>query len=98
MCTGLGLLSGAISTALVIGLAIVVQLVLMPTAVFMPGMGVFGAAAALMGFMVAVGAGLAGRAGLPNLFDNANGYEMRIITTVGMLTSLVQTILFIYVL
>ena len=98
MCAGLGLLSGAVSTALVIGLAVLIQLVLVPTAVFMPGMGAFGAAAALMGFTVAAGAGLAGRAVLPNLLNNANGYEIQIVTTVGTLTSLVQTILFIYIL
>ena len=94
LSTGLGLLGGAVGVALTIGLAILAQLLLFPTAVFAPG--------ALPLALVAVITGL-GLTWLfsriaPYLLPSLSGYPTRgiqVMFVFSTLTSLLQTFLYV---
>lgn len=97
LCVGLGLLSGVLSTALVMMAAIIIQLVMFPTTAFAPGLTFFAGSAIAVGLGVSWLIGKTCRHLFSNLFQ-AGGYEMLIITIVGTITSLAQTITFMFIL
>ena len=98
LCTGVGLLAGAIGTAFVIVLAILVQSASGPTVTVSLGLVPFGVIAALVGLAVAWPLGLAAHRVIPSLAYSNDERGMQVIITTGVLTSMMQIILFMFVL
>jgi hypothetical protein len=98
LCTGVGLLAGAIGTILVIVLAILIQSMSGPTATVSLGLVPFGVIAALVGLAVAWPLGLAAHRVIPGLTGSDDERGMQVIITTGVLTSMMQIILFMFVL
>jgi hypothetical protein len=98
LCAGVGLLAGAIGTAFVIVLAILVQSASGPTVTVSLGLVPFGVIAALVGLAVAWPLGLAAHRVIPSLTSSDDERGMQVIITTGVLTSMMQIILFMFVL
>ena len=94
-CVGLGALSGMMSTALVIGLLIILQLSLSPTTTFAPHLIVLTVIAALVSLGLSWLFSRVTPSMLPRLLGNISDREIQIIFTIGVLTSLLEMILFL---
>jgi hypothetical protein len=97
ICAGLGLLAGAISTALVITLAIVAQSMSGPTATISLGLVTFGIVAALAGLAISWPLSLVAHRLIPSLAYCADESGTQVVITTGVLTSMMQIILFMFV-
>jgi len=94
ICVGLGLVGGATGVALVIGIAILVQVLLPPPTVFSPGTIPLTVAAALAGLGVSWLLVQGGRCILPRLFHRAGEQGLQVILIFSTFTSLLQSVLF----
>ncbi len=92
--TVLGLLGGASSVALTVGLVIIVQSALPPTQVFWPNIILLTIVAVLIGLSISWLLSRAINHILPDLFEDANKYGMQVMLIFSILTSLLQTFLF----
>ena len=97
-CVSMGLLFGVLSTALVFSLAIIAQLLWVSNAIFSPGLIPFAITSAVMGLGVSWLFGQVAHRFLPGLFDTVGRPGVAIIAITGLVTSLVQTVLFMFVL
>ena len=97
-CTTVGLLAGTISTTLVILLAILAQSMSGPTTIFSLGLVPSGVVAALLGLAISWPMGLATYRLIPSLNHRHDERGMQIIITTGVLTGMLQIILFMFVL
>lgn len=93
-CAGLGLLGGTVGVALAIGLAIVVQLLLPPPAIFWPGTIPLMVTAAVAGLGASWLIGRGAPRIVPNLLRNSGERGLQVILVFSTFTSLLQTLLF----
>ncbi|MFC1976266.1 hypothetical protein ACFLXQ_07695 [Chloroflexota bacterium] len=92
ICTGLGLLGGAMGVALAIGGAITIQSLLFPAAIFVPGVVPVAVAAVLIGLGVSWLFGWVANRILPGLFYNSG---LQVILIFSAFISLLETFLFL---
>ena len=90
VCTIFGLFGGAIGVALAIGLVVVVQLFMFPTAVFSPGVVPVAVAAVLFGLGISWGLGRAAYQIFPTLSENLAGRGMQVVLIFSVLASLLE--------
>lgn len=95
--TSLGLLGGAIGVALAIGLAIVVQRLLFPATIFLPGAILLGVVAVLSGWGVSWLLSQVARHICPDLSCNLHEKGMQMMLIFSAFTSLLQTFLFMLI-
>lgn len=93
LCAGMGLVSGAAGVAVTIGLVIIVQSILFPTA-FTPGAILVAIAASMVSLGVAWLVSWVARRVLPELFVQLDERALQVIFVFSVLTSLLQTVLF----
>ena len=94
ICVLLGLLAGAMGVALVIGLAIVTNLLLPPSVSFAPGVIPFMAAGALAGAGIAWLLGRVASFGWRELREDSAETGLRVMLVFSVLASLLQSLLF----
>jgi hypothetical protein len=93
-CVGLGLLGGAGGLTLAIGLTIVVQLLLPPSKIFLPGAIPFIVMAAAIGLGVSWLLGRATYRIFPGLLGDLGEQGLQVTLVFSTFTSLLQTVLF----
>jgi hypothetical protein len=94
ICVLLGLLGGAMGVALVIGLAILINLILPPSVSFAPGVIPFMAAGALAGAGITWLLGRAASFSWRELRQDSRETRLRVMLVFSVLTSLLQSMLF----
>ena len=98
LCAGMGIVGGAVGVALTIGAVILIQSILFPAVIFTPGAMVIAVAAVLVGLAISWLISRIARLTLPTLFEQLDERPLQVIFVFSVLTSLLQTILFIRVL
>ena len=99
ICMWLGLIGGATGTALAISVAIIVQSLQPPTAVFWPRLIVIAPVAAILGWGVSWGLGKLAYRNIPSFVNNKSGeHGLQVMLVVSGLLSVLQTYLFMAVL
>ena len=98
LCAGMGIVGGAVGVALTIGAVILIQSILFPAVIFTPGAMVIAVAAVLVGLAISWLISRIARLALPTLFEQFDERPLQVIFVFSVLTSLLQTILFIRVL
>ncbi len=93
-CAGVGLVGGSVGVTLAIGLAIVVQLLLPPPAIFSPGAIPLMVVAALAGLGVSWLLAQMARRIVPNLLHNSGEQGLQVTLVFSTFASLLQTLLF----
>ena len=97
ICSGLGMLGGAIGTASAIGLAIMAQLVLFPTSTSLPGLIPLNIVAVFLGLMASWLLGWIGFRIIPSLASsNLEEQGIQVILIFSGLISLLETTLYMY--
>jgi hypothetical protein len=94
ICVLLGLLGGAMGVALVIGLAILINLVLPPSVSFAPGVIAFMAASALAGAGITWLLGQAASFSWREIRQRSGQTGLRVMLVFSVLASLLQSLLF----
>jgi len=94
LCTGLGVLAGTISTTMVILLAVIIQT--QTVAVYSPNILLFAGAAAIAALGISWPLGRVGHRLLPTLSRYSDERGMQVILATGVLTSLLETFLFLH--
>jgi hypothetical protein len=94
ICAGLGMLGGAAGVAAAIGLAILVQLLLPPSVVFLPGIIPLMVLATVAGLGVSWLLARMMRHIMPGLLQDSPEKELQVILVFSVFTSLLQTMLF----
>ena len=96
MCVALGLVGGATGVALVIALAILVQVLLPPSEVFWLGAIPLTVAATIIGLGASWLLRQGGRYLLPRLFHEVGDQGLQVTMIFSVFTSLLQSVLFTY--